>query len=99
MDERPTELEYTDSDEPDETEAFEPAEADSDDFDDVETDELGEDDLDDESIASGPAAELEELVRYVASRLVQNPDDLTVGSESRGGTVYVRLRVPEQEMG
>jgi predicted RNA-binding protein YlqC (UPF0109 family) len=90
MDERSTDLEYTDSDELDES--------DTDDFDDLESDEL-DDELDETLPASGPAADLEELVRYVASRLVQNPDDLTVGSESRGGTVYVRLRVPEHEMG
>ena len=43
--------------------------------------------------------DLEELVRYVAGKLVQNSDDITVASELRAGTVYVSLRVPEEEMG
>ena len=98
MDERPTELEYTDFDELDESDADELDENGVDELDDIKTDELSED-FDDEAPASGPAAELEDLVRYVASRLVQNPDDLEVASDSRGGTVYVRLRVPEHEMG
>ena len=44
-------------------------------------------------------ANLEELVRYVAAKLVQNSDEITVESELRAGTVYVSLRVPEEEMG
>jgi uncharacterized protein len=44
-------------------------------------------------------ADLEELVRYVAAKLVQNSDEITVESELRAGTVYVSLRVPEEEMG
>jgi predicted RNA-binding protein YlqC (UPF0109 family) len=44
-------------------------------------------------------ADLEELVRFVATKLVQNPDDVVVESELRAGTVYVSLRVPEEEMG
>jgi predicted RNA-binding protein YlqC (UPF0109 family) len=38
-------------------------------------------------------------VRYVAAKLVHNPDDISVESELRAGTVYVSLRVPEEEMG
>jgi len=44
-------------------------------------------------------ADLEELVRFVATKLVHNPDDVVVESELRSGTVYVSLRVPEEEMG
>jgi uncharacterized protein len=44
-------------------------------------------------------ADLEELVRYVAAKLVQNSEEITVESELRAGTVYVSLRVPEEEMG
>jgi predicted RNA-binding protein YlqC (UPF0109 family) len=44
-------------------------------------------------------ADIEELVQYIASKLVHNADDVTVESEMRGGTVYVSLRVPEEEMG
>jgi predicted RNA-binding protein YlqC (UPF0109 family) len=46
-----------------------------------------------------PNEDLEGLVRFVAGKLVQNPDDIVVESELRAGTVYVRLRVPEEEMG
>lgn len=49
--------------------------------------------------AEKATADLEELVRFVASRLVHNPDDIVVESELRSGTVYVSLRVPEEEMG
>ena len=43
--------------------------------------------------------DLEELVRYVASKLVHSDEDITVESEFRGGTVYLSLKVPEEEMG
>ena len=43
--------------------------------------------------------DLEELVRYVASKLVHSDEDIVVASEFRGGTVYVSLKVPEEEMG
>ena len=53
-----------------------------------------------ETQGNNPAAtELEELVRFVASKLVQNAEEITVESELRAGTVYVSLRVPEEEMG
>jgi uncharacterized protein len=48
---------------------------------------------------SAVTADLEELVRYVAAKLVQNSEEITVESELRAGTVYVSLRVPEEEMG
>lgn len=43
--------------------------------------------------------DLEELVRYVASKLVISDEEIEVASEFRGGTVYVSLKVPEEEMG
>jgi predicted RNA-binding protein YlqC (UPF0109 family) len=46
-----------------------------------------------------PNEDLEGLVRFVAGKLVHNPDEIVVESELRAGTVYVRLRVPEEEMG
>jgi predicted RNA-binding protein YlqC (UPF0109 family) len=56
--------------------------------------------MDSETQVSNPAAtDLAELVRYVATKLVHNPDDVSVESELRAGTVYVSLRVPEEEMG
>ena len=75
----------------------------------LESDELGEFDTDESDetaeLSSDRAgnttanADIEDLVLYIASRLVHNPDDVTVESELRGGTVYVSLRVPEEEMG
>jgi len=68
----------------------------------LEADELDEIEPDDDESAAGssvPGVHIEELVRYVATRLVQSPDEIVVESEYRGGTVYVSLRVPEQEMG
>jgi hypothetical protein len=46
--------------------------------------------------ATDPTTDLEDLVRYVATKLVHNPDDIVVESELRSGTVYVSLRVPEE---
>ena len=70
-----------------------------------------DDDGDDDSGNLAPNAErtddqnanasrdIEELVRYVASKLVNSDENIVVESEFRGGTVYVSLRVPEEEMG
>ena len=106
MDERQPEDEYTDSDEVDdvdrsEVDAVEPGDDQLDelDDDDADADELDDGDTVQDSSATGPSGDIEELVRYVASHLVQNADELTVESELRGGTVYVSLRVPESEMG
>ena len=66
-----------------------------------ETAEL-DDTTDFESAHSGNttvSADLEELVRFVASKLVHNAEEITVDSETRAGTVYVNLHVPEEEMG
>jgi hypothetical protein len=90
-----------DTDEPTELDA-EPLH-DEDDFDVVSGNALSEDE---ESLVetarssqSSATADLEELVRYVAGKLVQNAEDISVESELRAGTVYVSLRVPEDEMG
>jgi uncharacterized protein len=75
----------------------------------IDDDANGEDEIEEsadseefESTGSGnttASADLEELVRYVASKLVHNPEEITVDSETRAGTVYVNLHVPEEEMG
>ncbi len=49
--------------------------------------------------ATTAAESLGELVRYVASQLVDSPDDLEVSVDDRGGSVHISLRVPEEEMG
>lgn len=75
----------------------------------LEQDELYDDEEDETSpnridlvapvSSSNASTDLEELVRYVATKLVHNPEDVRVESEFRSGTVYVSLRVPEEEMG
>lgn len=42
---------------------------------------------------------LGELVRYMASQLVDSPDDLDVSVDDRGSSVHIMVRVPESEMG
>lgn len=46
-----------------------------------------------------PATELEELVRYMATNLVEEPDDVTVAAEQRGSSVQINLRVSAKELG
>ncbi len=46
-----------------------------------------------------PAESLGELVRYIASQLVDSPDALEVTVDDRGTSVHIMLRVPEEEMG
>ena len=52
-----------------------------------------------DQVISSAETDIAELVRYVATKLVHNPDDISVESDLRAGTVYVSLRVPEEEMG
>ncbi len=48
----------------------------------------------------GDAAEqLRALVAYLASNLVDDPDAVEVDARQRGGSVFVSLRVPEEELG
>jgi predicted RNA-binding protein YlqC (UPF0109 family) len=51
------------------------------------------------SEAQSPATELEELVRYMATNLVEEPDDVTVTAEQRGSSVQINLRVAAKELG
>jgi hypothetical protein len=51
------------------------------------------------SEAQSPAVELEELVRYMATNLVEAPDDVTVTAEQRGSSVQINLRVAAKELG
>jgi uncharacterized protein len=48
---------------------------------------------------TSPAEQLRELVVYMASNLVESPDDVDVTVEERGSAVHVTLRVPEEDMG
>jgi len=49
--------------------------------------------------AATPAEELRQLVYYLATNLVDEPDTVEVTAEQRGSAVHLNLRVPEQEMG
>ncbi|MEA2524287.1 MAG: uncharacterized protein QOF33_3836 [Thermomicrobiales bacterium] len=49
--------------------------------------------------AAAPAEELRQLVHYLATNLVDEPDTIEVTAERRGSAVHLNLRVPEQEMG
>jgi len=51
------------------------------------------------SEAQSPAVELQELVRYMATNLVEEPDDVTVTAEQRGSSVQINLRVAAKELG
>ncbi len=49
--------------------------------------------------AGDAAAQLSELVAYLARNLVDDPDAVEVDAQQRGGSVFVTLRVPETELG
>lgn len=42
---------------------------------------------------------LEDLVRYIATQLVDDPDDVEVEVEDRGSSAHITLLVPEGQMG
>lgn len=42
---------------------------------------------------------MRDLVIYMASQLIAQPDDLDVQAERRGSSVHLRLRVPPEELG
>lgn len=46
-----------------------------------------------------PAEALRELVLYMASNLVDDPESVTVNAEERGTAVHLDLRVPPEELG
>lgn len=48
---------------------------------------------------TSPAEALRELVLYMASNLVDEPEGVEVTAEQRGPAVHLDLRVPEPELG
>ena len=60
--------------------------------------EYGEDDA-----LFAPATDATErlrgLVTYLATNLVDDPDSVEVEARQRGGSVFISLRVPEEELG
>ena len=45
------------------------------------------------------AERLRGLVTYLATNLVDDPDRVAVEAHQRGGSVFISLRVPEEELG
>ncbi len=65
-----------------------------------EVDEYAAVEPDEERLATGdPVARLTDLVTYMASNLVDEPDAVEVVAERRGPGVHLSLRVPEGELG
>jgi uncharacterized protein len=60
--------------------------------------EYGEDDT--HFVPTTDAAErLRGLVTYLATNLVDDPESVEVEARQRGGSVFISLRVPEEELG
>ena len=58
----------------------------------------GDDPLDD-APATDAAERLRGLVVYLATNLVDDPETVEVEARQRGGSVFISLRVPEEELG
>ena len=50
-------------------------------------------------VDSDAAERLRGLIVYLATNLVDDPDTVEVEARQRGGSVFVSLRVPEEELG
>ncbi len=61
-------------------------------------DEVGDEPYD-EAPATDVAEQLRGLVVYLATNLVDDPDSVEVEARQRGGSVFISLRVPEEELG
>ena len=69
----------------------------------LDEEDLGDEDFD-EPAGDGPRGDgvgeqLRDLVAYLATNLVDTPDDVDVRVERRGAAVHLSLRVPEDELG
>ena len=60
--------------------------------------EYGEDDVL-YAPATDAAERLRGLVAYLATNLVDDPEHVEVEARQRGGSVFISLRVPEEELG
>ena len=60
--------------------------------------EYGEDDVL-YAPATDAAERLRGLVSYLATNLVDDPEHVEVEARQRGGSVFISLRVPEEELG
>jgi predicted RNA-binding protein YlqC (UPF0109 family) len=70
----------------------------------LDADEYSEDESEYAGNASDAAPDaatenMRDLVLFMASQLIEQPDDLDVQAERRGSAVHLRLRVPPEELG
>jgi uncharacterized protein len=88
---------------PDVESLTEPAPEDGyDDYEDEDEDEGVAEYRDDDALyapATDAADRLRGLVAYLASNLVDDPASVEVEARQRGGSVFISLRVPEEELG
>jgi predicted RNA-binding protein YlqC (UPF0109 family) len=74
-------------------------------YDDVYEDEEdeGEAEYEEDEVLYAPASDAAEhlrgLVAYLATNLVDDPESVEVEARQRGGSVFISLRVPEEELG
>jgi predicted RNA-binding protein YlqC (UPF0109 family) len=92
-DDQPVEDAY--ADEYDDEDAF----AEDDDAFDGDENDLGVDGAVGTGPAGPPVDNLRHLVHFLASNLVDDPENVVVEAEQRGPTISITLRVPEDELG
>ena len=72
-------------------------------YDDYEEEDEGEADLGEDEDLYAPSTDAAErlrgLVTYLATNLVDDPERVEVEARQRGGSVFISLRVPEEERG
>jgi uncharacterized protein len=72
-------------------------------YDDYEEEEEGEADYEEDDTLYAPSTDAAErlrgLVTYLATNLVDDPERVEVEARQRGGSVFISLRVPEEELG
>jgi hypothetical protein len=68
-------------------------------YDDVYDDDDDGEQTTDVAPATDAAERLRGLVTYLATNLVDNPQSVEVDARQRGGSVFISLRVPEEELG
>jgi predicted RNA-binding protein YlqC (UPF0109 family) len=71
--------------------------------DDYEAEHEGVDEYEEDDVLDAPATDAAErlrgLVAYLATNLVDDPEHVVVEARQRGGSVFISLRVPEEELG
>ena len=72
-------------------------------YDDYEVENEGEADFGEDDALYAPSTDAAEhlrgLVTYLATNLVDDPERVEVEARQRGGSVFISLRVPEEELG